>query len=93
MTDHNMPSYGWFSYLLGLIRLAIVPQSQRQGDIRRLADSAMSSRNPDERLRVLLHCTDWACHFSDSAPDKDSWGAFQDELLSRYHREREAQNR
>jgi hypothetical protein len=93
MNGSHMPSYGWIRYFIGHIRLGLVPDSTREAEIRKLAAEAKQSSNPDDRLRGLLHCTDWACSYLKEAPDKPAWEAFCQEMLSAYSREKEAQNR
>jgi hypothetical protein len=93
MNGSKMPSYAWVRYHLGYIRLSMLPASRREDEIRKIAATAKESSNPDDRLRGLLLCTDWACEFQYTAPDREGWAAFHRELLASYNEEMCSQNR
>lgn len=94
------PRYGWFSYYFNLLLLTSMDHRRRLQFIRRKARDAEASVNPDVRLRMLLHCTDWPIDLLDSSgadsdlcENRKEIEELQKEMVERYQNERLAQGR
>lgn len=60
--------YGWASYYTVLLRLMFLSHERQIALIRRKAEEARAASDPDTRLRLLLHCTDWPIDLVQGAP-------------------------
>lgn len=92
--------YGWVSYYFNLLLLTPMSHQQRMKFIQRKARAAEASSDPDVRLRILLHCTDWPIDLLQASSatheahqNHREMEELQKEMVERYQMERSAQGR
>lgn len=89
--------YGWVSYYFNLLLLTPMSHHNRMRFIEGKAREADTLNNPDRRLRLLLHCTDWPIDLLQSAENvcvcesRQEMRKLQEEMVQRYRKEKLAQ--
>ena len=89
--------YGWVSYYFNLLLLTPMSHHNRMRFIEGKAREAGTLRDPDRRLRLLLHCTDWPIDLLQSAEQvcvcesRQEMRRLHEEMVERYRKEKLAQ--
>lgn len=89
--------YGWMSYYFNLMLLTPMSHQHRVRFIQRKAQVADSRIDPERRLRLLLHCTDWPLDLLQitehvcACEHRRDLEKLQQEMVERYKRERQSQ--
>ena len=89
--------YGWMSYYFNLMLLTPMSHQHRVEFIQRKARAAEVTADPDRKLRLLLHCTDWPIDLLQTTEnicaceDRRQLEDLQREMVDRYQREKQAQ--